>query len=73
MAKEESIEVEGTIKSVSGSGFFIVDVAGANVTCRPAGKLGKNKIKLVIGDKVKVELSIYDSTKGRITWRMKED
>jgi translation initiation factor IF-1 len=73
MAKEDCVEMEGVIKSVAGSGFFIVDVDTSNVTCRPAGKLGKNNIKLVVGDRVKVEMSIYDSTRGRITWRFNKE
>lgn len=75
--KEEGLIVEGVIVEALKGKFRVQitkdgeDVGGQEVLAHLAGKLRKNFIKIVPGDKVKVELSPYDLTRGRITYRMK--
>ena len=72
MAKEEVLEVEGTvIESLPNTNFKVELENGYVVLAHISGKLRMNYIKILPGDKVKVELSPYDLTKGRITWRAK--
>ncbi|MCR4874175.1 MAG: translation initiation factor IF-1 [Clostridia bacterium] len=72
MSKEDVIEAEGTVIEVLPSTIFKVKLTnGAVILAYISGKLRKNYIKIVEGDAVKVELSPYDLTKGRITWRNK--
>jgi translation initiation factor IF-1 len=66
------IETTGVIDKEQGNGFYLVTLdspPGHQCLCRAAGKLIKNKIKLLAGDKVTVEVSPYDLGKGRITFR----
>jgi len=66
----DTIETEGKIKVVLPNQMFDVELDnGHNVKCYTGGKMRQNRIRLVAGDKVKVELSPYDLTKGRITYR----
>ncbi len=70
MAKEDLIEVEGTIKEVLPNGMFKVDIGEGNlVLAYVSGKMRKFFIRIVLGDKVTVALSPYDLTKGRIVYR----
>ena len=72
MAKEDVIEVERTvIESLPNTNFKVELENGYVVLAHISGKLRMNYIKILPGDKVKVELSPYDLTKGRITWRAK--
>ena len=72
MAKEDVIEVEGTvIESLPNTNFKVELENGYVVLAHISGKLRMNYIKILPGDKVKVELSPYDLTRGRITWRAK--
>ena len=72
MAKEDVIEVEGTvIESLPNTNFKVELENGYVVLAHISGKLRMNYIKILPGDKVKVELSPYDLSKGRITWRAK--
>ncbi len=72
MAKEDVIEVEGTVVEALPNTNFKVELEnGYQVLAHISGKLRMNYIKILPGDKVKVELSPYDLTKGRITWRAK--
>ena len=72
MAKEDVIEVEGTVVEALPNTNFKVELEnGHQILAHISGKLRMNYIKILPGDKVKVELSPYDSTKGRITWRAK--
>ena len=72
MAKEDVIEVEGTVVEALPNTNFKVELEnGYVVLAHISGKLRMNYIKILPGDKVKVELSPYDLTKGRITWRAK--
>jgi translation initiation factor IF-1 len=72
MAKEEAIEVEGTVVDTLPNAMFRVELAdGHRVLAHISGKMRKYYIKIVNGDKVTVELSPYDLTRGRITFRAK--
>ena len=72
MSKEDLIEVEGTVVEALPNTNFKVELEnGHQILAHISGKLRMNYIKILPGDKVKVELSPYDLTKGRITWRAK--
>ena len=72
MAKEDVIEVEGTVvESLPNTNVAVELENGHQILAHISGKLRMNYIKILPGDKVKVELSPYDLTKGRITWRAK--
>ena len=72
MAKEDVIEVEGTVVETLPNTNFKVELEnGRQILAHISGKLRMNYIKILPGDKVKVELSPYDLTRGRITWRAK--
>lgn len=72
MSKEDVIEVEGTVVEVLPNAIFIVELEnGHKVRAHISGKLRMNFIKILAGDKVTMELSPYDLTNGRITWRAK--
>ena len=72
MAKEDVIEVEGTVVEALPNTNFKVELEnGHQILAQISGKLRMNYIKILPGDKVKVELSPYDLTRGRITWRAK--
>ena len=70
MAKKEAIEVEGTIKEALPNGMFRVELANDHkVLAHVSGKIRLNFIRILPGDKVLVDLSPYDLTRGRITFR----
>lgn len=72
LAKEDVIEVEGTVVEALPNTNFKVELEnGHQILAHISGKLRMNYIKILPGDKVKVELSPYDLTRGRITWRAK--
>ena len=72
MAKQDMIEVEGTVVEVlPNTNFIVVLENGHKVHARISGKLRMNYIRILPGDKVTVELSPYDLNNGRITWRSK--
>ncbi len=72
MAKEDVIEVMGTVIEVLPSTQFRVQIEGGHlVIAHLSGKMRKHFIRIVTGDTVTVELSPYDLTRGRITYRMK--
>lgn len=66
------MEFTGTIEEVLPSSMYRVklDDIQAIVTCYTGGKLKQNKIKIILGDRVKVEMSPYDLTKGRVIYRL---
>ena len=71
MAKEDLIEVDGTILESLPNAMFKVQLEnGHQVLAHISGKIRMNFIRILPGDKVKVELSPYDLTKGRITYRV---
>ncbi len=68
--KEEALEVEGVVTQALANTRFRVEIEGGHiVTAHVAGRMRKHFIRIVPGDKVRVELSPYDLTKGRITYR----
>jgi translation initiation factor IF-1 len=72
MPKEEAIEVEGTIQESLPNAMFRVELQnGHTILGHISGKMRKHYIRILPGDKVKVELSPYDLTRGRITYRMR--
>ena len=72
MAKEDVIEVEGTVVETLPNTNFKVELEnGHQILAHISGKLRMKYIKILPGDKVKVELSPYDLSRGRITWRAK--
>jgi translation initiation factor IF-1 len=72
MSKEDSIEVEGTVIETLPNAMFKVQLEnGQVVRAYVSGKMRMHFIKILPGDKVTVELSPYDLTKGRITYRFK--
>lgn len=72
MAKEDVIEVEGVVKESLPNAQFLVELTnGHQLLAHISGKLRMNYIRILPGDKVTLEISPYDLTKGRITWRSK--
>ena len=72
MSKEDVIEAEGVVVEVLGNMNFKVEIMNSHVILAyVSGKLRANKIRILVGDKDKVEMSPYDLTKGRIVWRDK--
>lgn len=70
MAKEDMIQVEGSVTEALPNATFTVELEnGHQVLAHASGKIRKNFIRIVIGDKVRVELSPYDLARGRITYR----
>jgi len=72
LASDDLIPLEGTVKDVFPGGTFLVETdAGTEVHAHLSGKLRRYRIRVVLGDKVTVEVSPYDLNKGRITRRHK--
>ena len=72
MTKEDAIEVEGTVVEPLPNAMFRVELDnGHRVLAHVSGKMRINFIRILPGDRVKVELSPYDLTRGRITYRFK--
>ena len=72
MAKEDVLELEGTVLEALPNAMFQVELEnGHRILAHISGKLRMNFIRILPGDKVTVELSPYDLTRGRITWRAK--
>ena len=72
MAKSDMIEVEGVVVESLPNSTFQVDIGnGHMILAHISGKLRMNFIRILPGDKVTVEMSPYDLTRGRITWRSK--
>ena len=70
--KEDAIELEGTVKEPLPNAMFKVELEnGHSALCNISGKIRMNYIRILPGDRVVVELSPYDLTRGRITYRYK--
>ncbi|TXI79000.1 MAG: translation initiation factor IF-1 [Dechloromonas sp.] len=70
MAKEELLEMNGTVNEVLPDSRYLVTLEnGHNIVAYTAGKMRKHHIRIIAGDKVSLELSPYDLSKGRITFR----
>ena len=74
MAKEEPIEVEGVVTDALPNAMFRLTLDnGMEILGFISGKIRKNNIRILVGDRVTVEMSAYDMSKGRITYRHIED
>ena len=72
MAKQVSIEQDGTVLESLGNAMFRVELENGHIiTAHISGKMRMHYIKILPGDRVKIEMSPYDLTKGRITFRYK--
>ena len=72
MAKDDVIKVEGVVKELLPNTMFKVEIQGGHVVnAHISGKMRMNFIRILPGDKVTVQMSPYDLTRGRITWRSK--
>ena len=72
MAKDDVIRIEGVVKELLPGTMFRVEIqSGHLVTAHISGKMRMNFIRILPGDAVTLEMSPYDLTKGRITWRSK--
>ena len=72
LSKDDVIEMEGKVVDALPNAVFLVELAnGHQIMAHISGKMRMNFIRIYPGDKVKVELSPYDLTRGRITWRSK--
>ena len=72
MSKQDVIEVEGIVKEALPNATFQVEIPGGHmILAHISGKLRMNFIRILPGDKVTLEMSPYDLTKGGITWRSK--
>ena len=74
MAKEEMIDMEGVVSEVlPDTRFRVVLDNGHTIMAYVAGKMRKHRIRIIAGDKVSIELTPYDLSKGRITFRHKDE
>jgi len=72
MAHQGNIEIEGVVLECLPNTLFRVKLPnGAIVLCHLSGKMRLNYIRIMPGDKVKIEMTLYDTTKGRITYRVR--
>tara|TARA_R110002095_G_scaffold111670_2_gene97586 strand:- start:873 stop:1133 length:261 start_codon:yes stop_codon:yes gene_type:complete len=72
MAKEDQIEMEGVVKDTLPNTMFRVELENGHlITAHISGKMRKHYIRILTGDRVKVEMTPYDLSKGRITYRVK--
>ncbi|MBC7812618.1 MAG: translation initiation factor IF-1 [Burkholderiales bacterium] len=71
--KEDKIEVEGLVVEALPNTQFLVELEnGHKILAYLSGKMRKYYIRILLGDRVKVEMSVYDPTRGRITYRYKD-
>ncbi len=74
MAKEEAMEMEGVVTEILPGGRFRVQLDGLQmILAYTAGKMRKNRIRTMVGDRVTVEMTTYDLTKGRLVYRHKAE
>ena len=72
MAKEDLLEFEGSVTELLPNAMFRVKLDNGHIVlAHTSGKMRKNRIRVLVGDKVNVEMTPYDLTKGRITFRHK--
>lgn len=74
----DKLEFDGIVAASRGNGMFLVEIVSdapeepkINVVCTLSGKIRQNNIRIIDGDKVKIEVGVYDMTRGRITYRSK--
>lgn len=73
MAKQQNLEATGIVLQELGNSMFKVEldsIEGSEIICTISGKIRQNYIRIMAGDKVKIEMSPYDLTKGRIVTRL---
>jgi translation initiation factor IF-1 len=70
MASDDLVDVEGKVVSIHKGDLFKVEADGLTVLAKPSGKLRQNKIKIVVGDRVLVQVSPADLSVGRIVSRL---
>jgi translation initiation factor IF-1 len=74
MSKEDFIEAEGKVLEALHGGLFRVELdTGQKILAHLAGKMQIRHVRIVTGDRVRIELSVYDLTRGRITYRLKHE
>jgi len=72
VAKEDLIQIEGRVEEVLPNAMFRVRITESHViTAVISGRMRQNRIQILLGDKVRIEMSPYDLTKGRVTYREK--
>lgn len=72
MPDDNKIEMEGIVKAAKGNGNFLISLnSGQELLCTLSGKIRNNNIRIVEGDNVKIEISPYDLSRGRIVYRFK--
>lgn len=72
MSKDDCLQFDGIVLAARGNGNFLVKLDDSNsdpVSCVLSGKIRKNTIRILEGDRVKIEVSVYDLSKGRIIFR----
>lgn len=68
--KDDLVVFDGKVLETKPNATFIVELEnGAKILAHTSGRIRNNKIKILVGDKVKVEVSVYDLSKGRVTYR----
>lgn len=71
--KKNLIEMHGVVAKTLTNGSFLIDLGnGSDIIAHVSGKIRRNRIRVLLGDRVLVELSIYDLTKGRIIYRFRK-
>ena len=74
MSKEDFIEAEGKVLEALHGGLFRVELdTGQKILAHLAGKMQIRHVRIVTGDRVRIELSVYDLTRGRITYRLQHE
>ena len=69
--RDDLLEMQGAVTEVLPNNMFRVKIeTGNEIVCYTNGRLRQNKIKIILGDLVRIEMSVYDLTKGRITYRL---
>lgn len=69
--RDDILEVQGKVTEVLPNNMFRVKIeTGSEIVCYTNGRLRQNKIKIILGDEVRVEISVYDLSKGRISYRL---
>lgn len=69
--RDDLLEMQGAVTEVLPNNMFRVRIeTGNEIVCYTNGRLRQNKIKIILGDLVRIEMSVYDLTKGRITYRL---
>jgi translation initiation factor IF-1 len=71
MAKEDLLKIEGTVSEVLSNGMYRVNINGNIIVAYISGNIRKNRIRILQNDRVEIEMSAYDLSKGRITYRFK--